>query len=112
MAAQVYDAGTGEAVGAQFTVDVRDHNYQAFKAYPDGSVAYPLVVAYRSVSSASTRRWHGGRHVRMASHYVVRCVDRAEPQTIAALRDAGVATAHEAAGRIGLSCPATLATTS
>jgi hypothetical protein len=71
-----------------------------------------LVVAYHSASSASTRRWRGGRHVRMASHYVVRCVDRAEPQTIAALRDAGVATAHEAAGRIGLSCPATLATTS
>jgi 4-hydroxy-4-methyl-2-oxoglutarate aldolase len=42
----------------------------------------------------------------MASHYVVRCVDRAAPETIAALREAGVAAAHEAAGRIGLLGPA------
>jgi 4-hydroxy-4-methyl-2-oxoglutarate aldolase len=42
----------------------------------------------------------------MASHYVVRCVDRADPETIAALRAAGVATAHEAAGRTGLLGPA------
>lgn len=42
----------------------------------------------------------------MASHYVVRSVDRADPETIAALRAAGVATAHEAAGRIGLLGPA------
>jgi 4-hydroxy-4-methyl-2-oxoglutarate aldolase len=38
----------------------------------------------------------------VASHYVVRSVDRADPETIAALGEAGVATAHEAAGRIGL----------
>lgn len=43
MAAQVYDAGTGATVGAQFTVGVKDHNYQAVKAYPDGSVAYPAA---------------------------------------------------------------------
>ncbi|GAA0447558.1 4-carboxy-4-hydroxy-2-oxoadipate aldolase/oxaloacetate decarboxylase [Paractinoplanes deccanensis] len=42
----------------------------------------------------------------MASHYVVRNVSRAEPETIAALRDAGVAAVHEAAGRIGLLGPA------
>jgi 4-hydroxy-4-methyl-2-oxoglutarate aldolase len=42
----------------------------------------------------------------VASHYVVRSVDRAEPEIIAALRDAGVATVHEAAGRIGLLGPA------
>ena len=42
----------------------------------------------------------------MGPHYVVRRVDRAGPATIAALRDAGVATAHEAAGRIGLLGPA------
>jgi 4-hydroxy-4-methyl-2-oxoglutarate aldolase len=41
----------------------------------------------------------------MAAHYVVREVDRADPETIAALRTAGVATAHEAAGRIGLLGP-------
>ena len=43
MAAQVYDAGTGKTVGTQFTIDVKDHNYQAFKAYPDGSAAYPAA---------------------------------------------------------------------
>jgi 4-hydroxy-4-methyl-2-oxoglutarate aldolase len=42
----------------------------------------------------------------MASHYVVRHVDRADPDVIDALRTAGVATAHEAAGRIGLLGPA------
>ncbi|GGM47898.1 4-carboxy-4-hydroxy-2-oxoadipate aldolase/oxaloacetate decarboxylase [Dactylosporangium sucinum] len=42
----------------------------------------------------------------MATHYVVRSVDRAEPDVIAALREAGVATAHEAAGRVGLLGPA------
>lgn len=42
MTAQVRDAGaTGDAVGSTFTIGVSDHNYQAFKAYPDGSVAYP-----------------------------------------------------------------------
>jgi 4-hydroxy-4-methyl-2-oxoglutarate aldolase len=40
------------------------------------------------------------------AHYVVRSVERAEEKVIAALRDAGVATAHEAAGRIGLLGPA------
>ena len=43
IAAQVHDAGTGAAVGSQFTINVKDHNYQAFKAYPDGSVAYPAA---------------------------------------------------------------------
>jgi 4-hydroxy-4-methyl-2-oxoglutarate aldolase len=41
----------------------------------------------------------------MTSHFVVRKVDRAEPDSIADLRAAGVATAHEAAGRIGLLGP-------
>jgi 4-hydroxy-4-methyl-2-oxoglutarate aldolase len=45
----------------------------------------------------------------MAAHYVVRNVDRAAPETIAALREAGVATAHESAGRIGLLGPAIVA---
>jgi hypothetical protein len=40
MAAQVYDAGTGATVGSQFSVNVSDHDYMSFKAYPDGSVAY------------------------------------------------------------------------
>jgi hypothetical protein len=43
MAAQVYDAGTGKAVGSKFTIGVKDHNYQAVKAYSDGSVAYPAA---------------------------------------------------------------------
>ncbi len=33
----------GATVGAQFGIDVPDHNYHAFKAYPDGSVAYPAA---------------------------------------------------------------------
>jgi F5/8 type C domain len=41
MAAQAYDAGTGTAVGSQFTVGVKDHSFQAFKAYADGSAASP-----------------------------------------------------------------------
>jgi 4-hydroxy-4-methyl-2-oxoglutarate aldolase len=45
----------------------------------------------------------------MAAHYVVRNVDRAAPETIAALREAGVATVHESAGRIGLLGPAIVA---
>jgi hypothetical protein len=43
MAAQAYDAGTGKTVGTQIAVNVKDHNYLAFKAYPDGSVAYPAA---------------------------------------------------------------------
>jgi len=43
MAAQVYDAGTGKAVGSQFTVGAKDHSFQAFKAYADGSAAYPAA---------------------------------------------------------------------
>jgi 4-hydroxy-4-methyl-2-oxoglutarate aldolase len=38
----------------------------------------------------------------MAAHYVVRTVTRAESQVIKRLASAGVSTAHEAAGRIGL----------
>jgi len=43
MTAQVYDSGTGQTVGGEFPINVKDHNYQAFKAYPDGSVAYPAA---------------------------------------------------------------------
>ncbi|GAA3304782.1 hypothetical protein Dvina_14690 [Dactylosporangium vinaceum] len=45
MAAQVYDSGRGSAVGAQFGIGVKDHDYQAFKAYGDGSAAYPAAGA-------------------------------------------------------------------
>jgi hypothetical protein len=43
MLAQVYDAGTGQGVGEQFGIGVRDHDYLAFKAYADGSAAYPAA---------------------------------------------------------------------
>jgi hypothetical protein len=45
MAAQVRDAGNGATIGSQFTVGVADHNYMAWKAYADGSVAYPASGA-------------------------------------------------------------------
>ncbi|MEV4132963.1 hypothetical protein AB0J72_12455 [Dactylosporangium sp. NPDC049742] len=45
MTAQVYDTGAARAVGGTFTVDAKDHAYQAFKAYPDGSVAYAAAGA-------------------------------------------------------------------
>lgn len=38
----------------------------------------------------------------MARNLIVRNIPRAAPEVIAGLREAGVATAHEAAGRIGL----------
>lgn len=41
----------------------------------------------------------------MAAHYVVRSVDRADPEVITALGAVGVAAAHEAAGRVGLLGP-------
>jgi 4-hydroxy-4-methyl-2-oxoglutarate aldolase len=41
----------------------------------------------------------------VASHYVVRHIDRAAEDIVSTLRAAGVATAHEAAGRIGLLGP-------
>ena len=41
MAAQVRSASDGSAVGAQLDIGVADHRYQDFKAFPDGSVAYP-----------------------------------------------------------------------
>ncbi|MEH1124564.1 cellulose-binding domain-containing protein [Micromonospora sp. CPCC 206061] len=43
MAAQVYDASSGTTVGSQFTINVPDHSYQAFKPYADGSTAYPAA---------------------------------------------------------------------
>jgi uncharacterized protein YjdB len=43
MAAQVFDSATGQPVGGEFSIDANDHSYQAFKAYPDGSAAYPAV---------------------------------------------------------------------
>jgi hypothetical protein len=43
MTAQIRSSGTGEAEGSTFNLAVSDHNYQAFKAYADGSVAYPAA---------------------------------------------------------------------
>jgi hypothetical protein len=38
--AQVLDAAAGNAVSAEFEIDVPNNIYQPFKAYSDGSVAY------------------------------------------------------------------------
>ena len=43
MSAQVRDAGTGATVGAQFTIAAPGHPWQAWKPYPDGSVAFASV---------------------------------------------------------------------
>ncbi len=43
MAAQVRDMTAATAVGTQLNIAVKDHAYQAFKPYPDGSVAYPAA---------------------------------------------------------------------
>jgi hypothetical protein len=54
IAAQVYDAGTGKAVGGRVTLAAKDHSYQAFKSYADGSAAYP--AAGSSTSSIKIAR--------------------------------------------------------
>lgn len=41
MSAQVRSAADGSVVSDSFPIDVTDHRYQAFKSFPDGSVAYP-----------------------------------------------------------------------
>lgn len=38
--ARVYHSGTGAVVGSTFTINVKDHDYTAWKTYKDGSVAY------------------------------------------------------------------------
>lgn len=45
LTAQVRSAADGSEVSAQFSIDVPDHRYQAFKSFPDGSVAYPAQGA-------------------------------------------------------------------
>jgi hypothetical protein len=45
MRARVFDSGTGKALGSVLKIAVKDHDYQAFKAYPDGSAAYPAAGA-------------------------------------------------------------------
>lgn len=48
LAAQIYDAGSGAAVGAQFSIPVPDHPWQSWKAFPDGSVAWASVASASS----------------------------------------------------------------
>jgi hypothetical protein len=43
MAAQVRSQSTGAAVGSQLAIAVKDHAFQAFKPYADGSAAYPAA---------------------------------------------------------------------
>jgi hypothetical protein len=40
MSAAVRSRADGSAVSDEFEIDVTDHRYQAFKAFPDGSAAY------------------------------------------------------------------------
>jgi 4-hydroxy-4-methyl-2-oxoglutarate aldolase len=60
------------------------------------------TVLIWTVSNRTELSWEAP----MAGHYVVRKVNRPDPEVVRGLRDAGVATAHEAAGRIGLVDPA------
>jgi hypothetical protein len=43
MSAQILNAETGAEIGSEFSINVPDHNYHAFKEFPDGSVAYPAA---------------------------------------------------------------------
>jgi hypothetical protein len=43
MAAQVRSLTDASTVGNQFSIAVKDHAFQAFKPYPDGSAAYPAA---------------------------------------------------------------------
>ncbi|MQM27010.1 hypothetical protein GFD30_15725 [Glycomyces sp. NEAU-7082] len=52
IAAQVHSADSGAAAGDAFTIAVPDHPYQAFKAYPDGSVAFPAAGGGGSIRIA------------------------------------------------------------
>jgi hypothetical protein len=45
MTAQVRSQSDGATVGSSFTMPVKDHVFQAFKGYSDGSVAYPAAGA-------------------------------------------------------------------
>ncbi|GAA1687820.1 hypothetical protein GCM10009830_39240 [Glycomyces endophyticus] len=51
IAAQVYSV-SGDPVGDRFDIAVPDHAYQAFKAYPDGSAAYPAAGGGGSIRIA------------------------------------------------------------
>jgi hypothetical protein len=48
LAAQVYDAGSGVALGSPFTIAVPDHPWQSWKAFPDGSVAWASTASASS----------------------------------------------------------------
>jgi hypothetical protein len=52
MTAQVRRADTADTVGFEFTIGVSDHDCQAFKAYADGSVAYPASGSSTSIKVA------------------------------------------------------------
>jgi hypothetical protein len=41
--APVLVSRTCATIGSQLTINVRDHAFQAFKPYPDGSAAYPAA---------------------------------------------------------------------
>jgi len=41
MVGQVLDASTGATVGATVPIDAPSNQFQDFRDYPDGSVAYP-----------------------------------------------------------------------
>ena len=48
LAAQIYDAGAGMAIGAQFSIAAPDHPWQSWKPFPDGSVAWASVASASS----------------------------------------------------------------
>ncbi|MFG3341106.1 hypothetical protein [Glycomyces sp. NPDC048151] len=57
--ARILNSGMGTAVGDDFSIDVPDHSFQAFKTYDDGSVAYPAAGGDGTIQIARVMPFSG-----------------------------------------------------